>query len=127
MKTPSSLRIILAALLLALLTGCAIFAPSGPQAVMGTWTNSLGTIWMIKSDGTFDVDLNHNGKRDAWGNYAVAGKTISIQGTGGIMPKGCKRAGVYRFTRGMDSLRFTLVHDNCKLRVKDVTRDWHRK
>jgi len=143
MKTLPWLRIVLVALVLALLGGCAGFAHSsqhavvgawtnlldtgsGRQAVVGTWTNLLGTVWRIRADGTFDVDLNDDTIIDEWGRYTVKGRTISIRDTGGILAKGCKGTGVYRFKRGADLLQFTLVHDNCKLRVNNVTRDWHR-
>ena len=82
---------------------------------------------MLNSNGSFDVDLNHDGKRDAWGNYTVQGDMITLMGTGGMVPKGCKGNGVYRFNRGRDTLRFTRVNDKCQLRVKNVMLVWHRK
>ncbi len=106
---------------------CAMYPRSGAQAVVGTWTNSFGTLWTLNSNGTFDVDLNHNHKRDAWGTYTVEGDTITLVGTGGIASADCKGTGVYRFTRGGDTLRFRRVHDACKLRVKNVMLAWHRK
>jgi hypothetical protein len=106
--------------------GCATYPRSGASAVTGTWTNALATIWTINSNGTFDVDLNHDGKRDAWGNYTVEGHTITLMGTGGKAPKGCKGNGVYRFNRGRDTLRFSRVSDNCQLRVRNVMLFWHR-
>ena len=82
----------------------------------------------MRADGSFDVDLNHDGKRDAWGICKVEGNTVTIVGTGGIVPKGCAKAeGIYHFTRNKDTLQFTLVKDPCKLRVKNVTLDWHPK
>jgi hypothetical protein len=128
MKTETSLRIVLAGLVLALLGACATYSKSGQAALVGTWTNSLGTVWMIKADGTFDVDLKHQGKRDAWGTYVVKGDTVTLMRTGGINPKGCEGKGVYRFSQpDKDSLQFTLVSDACKLRKKNVTLGWHRK
>ncbi|PYL64452.1 MAG: hypothetical protein DMF25_07020 [Verrucomicrobia bacterium] len=64
MKTETSLRIVLAGPVLALPGACATFPKSGQAALVGTWTNSLGTVWMIKADGTFDVDFDKDGKRD---------------------------------------------------------------
>ncbi|MEP7015299.1 MAG: hypothetical protein ABI925_07655 [Verrucomicrobiota bacterium] len=129
MKNGSSLRIAFAGVLIALLSGCAVFYPdSGPDALVGTWTNSVGTIWMIKADGTFDADLNHDGKRDAWGKYSVSGNTMTMVRVGGILPKGCRGKGVYQFTRASDdTLQFTLVSDACKLRKKNVLQPWHSK
>ena len=88
----------------------------------------MGTVWTMRADGSFDVDLNRDGKRDAWGNTTFQGDTITIIGTGGNVPKGCANStGVYHFKRTGDSLHFTLVSDPCKLRVKNVTQDWTKK
>jgi hypothetical protein len=111
-----------------LLQACATTTSSGPAALTGTWTNSLGTVWTMNADGSFDVDLNHDGKRDAWGNCTIEGDTVTIVGTGGVVPKGCaKSTGVYRFKRSKDTVHFTLVKDACKERVKNVTLDWTKK
>lgn len=111
-----------------LLNACASFPKSGPKALVGDWTNPLGTVWMIKADGSFDVDLNRDGKRDAWGTYAVSGDTITIHGTGGKTPDNCKGDGVYKFNRtDKDSLSFTFVSDKCKLRKKNVLMGWKKK
>ena len=128
MKTQLLARIVFAGVALLLLEACATTKPSGPAALAGTWTNSLGTVWTMKTDGSFDVDLNHDGKRDAWGHCTVEGDTIRIVGTGGTIPKGCaKTTGVYHFTQSKDTLHFTLVKDACKMRVKNVTLDWKKK
>ena len=128
MKTQLLARIALTGVSVLLLQACATTPKTGPAALTGTWTNALGTVWTMKSDGSFDVDLNKDGKRDAWGHSTVEGDTITIIGTGGTIPKGCaKTTGVYHFTRVKDTLHFTLVKDTCKLRVKNVTLDWHPK
>jgi len=101
-----------------------MFQESGQSALVGTWTNSLGTVWAIKADGTFDVDLKHHGRRDAWGTYTVQGDQATFQRTGGVKPKGCEGPGVYKFKRTDDTLQFTLVSDKCKLRQKNVLQPW---
>ena len=111
-----------------LVSACAMFHPkTGRDALVGTWTNALGTVWTLKSDGTFDVDLNHNGQRDAWGKYTVSGDTVTLLRTGGIKPKRCDGEGVYRFIRTNNALQFTLVSDDCKLRQKNVLLPWTLK
>jgi len=124
MKNQISFRIVAAAAVLALLAGCAMFQEGGQSALVGTWTNSLGTVWAIKADGTFDVDLKHHGRRDAWGTYTVQGDQATFQRTGGVKPKGCEGPGVYKFKRTDDTLQFTLVSDQCKLRQKNVLQPW---
>ncbi|MEA3187513.1 MAG: hypothetical protein QOD99_1343 [Chthoniobacter sp.] len=121
-----ALRYLPIALLGLLLAGCALF-PHEHNKLAGTWTNSLGTVWMIHPDGTFDVDLDHNGSRDAWGKYTVEGDTVTLADAGGVVPTGCKGKGVYHFSRSGDTLQFALVHDKCKLRVKNVLLGWHSK
>ena len=56
----------------------------------GAWTNSFGTVWTVKADGSFDVDLDRDGKRDAWGTYTVAGDVVTITGLGETV-KGTER------------------------------------
>src|SRR5438552_14529298 len=94
MKIQSFFRIVFASLLLVLLSACVTTPRSGPAALTGTWTNSLGTVWTMKSDGTFDVV---NPKRHIWGNVRVSGDTDTIQETGGKAAKGCRGPGVYKF------------------------------
>jgi hypothetical protein len=128
MKMQPFLRIIFATALIALVGACATTPSSGPEGLAGTWTNSLGTVWTMKADGTFDVDRNHDGNRDIWGNYTVAGDTVTIQGTGGKTPKDCKGPGVYKFSRpDGNTLAFTLVSDTCRDRKKNVLLAWHQK
>ena len=109
---------------IALLGGCAMFQESGQSALVGTWTNPLGTVWAIKADGTFEADVSHHGKREAWGTWTVQGDQATFQRTGGINPKGCNGPGVYKFKRTDQGLQFTLVSDSCKLRKKNVLQAW---
>ena len=125
MKIQHSFQAILAGVLLVLVNACVTTPRSGAAALAGTWTNSLGTVWTIKSDGTFDVV---NPKRHIWGKYTVAGDTITIQETGGKAAKGCKGPGVYKFSRpNENTLTFAMVNDACKERIKNVTLPWHQK
>ena len=125
MKIQPSLRIALAGVLLLFLNACATNVPSGQGPLVGTWTNSLGTVWTVKPDGTFDVV---GGKRHIWGNYTVAADTVTVQETGGNTAKGCKGPGVYKFSRtGDNMLSLTLVSDTCKERKKNVLLAWHKK
>ena len=128
MKIQRSLQMILICAVIALVCACATTPRSGPAALAGTWTNSLGTVWTMKADGTFDVDRNHDGKRDIWGTYTVAGDTVTIQGTGGKTPKNCKGPGVYKFSRpNENTLSFTFVSDTCGDRKRNVLLAWHQK
>ena len=126
MKTQPALRILLAALFPLLLNACATNAPTAQGPLVGTWTNSLGTVVTYKADGTFDVV---GGKRHIWGNYTVAASdTVTFQETGGNTAKGCHSPGVYKFSRtGDNTLTFTLVSDACKERKKNVLLAWHKK
>ena len=129
MKLQHSFRILFAGALIALMSACATMTPSGPAALAGTWTNSLGTVWTINADGTFHVMATHP-KAEIWGTYTVAGDTITAQETrrSGAIPKACRGPGVYKFSRpDQNSLSFVLVSDVCKPRIRNVTQPWHRK
>jgi hypothetical protein len=125
MKIKHFLRIILAGALIALVTACATTTSTAPGPLVGTWTNSLGAVWTVKADGTFDVV---NPQRHIVGTCAVSGDTVTIQETGGKSAKGCEGPGVYNFSRpDENTLAFTLVSDTCKERKKNVLLAWHRK
>ena len=121
MKKRISLCLLLGTILLG---GCAWFQRSEKSDLVGTWTNPLGTVWSIKADGTFDVDLTHHGRREGWGTWTVQDDQATFQRTGGLNPKGCDGPGVYKFMRTEQGLQFTLVSDQCKLRKKNVLQPW---
>jgi len=127
MKLQHSLRIIFAGALTMLVSACATAPTSGPGALVGTWTNTIGTVWTVNPDGTFQVDLNKDGKPDVWGHYAVSGDTLTISEVRGKTPKPCKQPATYKFNRMGDQLHFTLVSDKCKLRIQNVTQPWTKK
>jgi len=123
MKKRISLALVVISL--ALFTGCAMFQESGQSALVGTWTNSLGTVWAIKADGTMQVSLHKNHHVDVSGNYTVTGDTLNIQEThGGPGPKACKGPATYKFQRNGDMLTFTKVSDKCKLRERNILAGW---
>ena len=127
MKLQHSLRILFAGALIVLMAACATAPTSGPAALAGTWTNSLGTVWTLNPDGTFQVDLHKGGNPDAWGKYAVTGDTLTINEVRGKTPKACKQPATYKFNRMGNQLHFTLVSDKCKLRIQNVTQPWTKK
>jgi len=116
---------ILVVVSLALLTGCAMFQESGQSALVGTWTNSIGTVWAIKADGTFQVSLSKSHRVDVWGKYTATGDTMNIQEAhGSHTPKSCKGPASYKFSRNGEMLTFTKVSDKCKLREKNILAGW---
>jgi hypothetical protein len=127
MKPQHSLRIIFAGALIALMGACATAPTSGPAALVGTWTNTLGTVWTVNPDGTFQVDLDKSGQPDVWGHYTVSGDSLTISEVRGKTPKACKQPATYKFNRMGDQLHFTLVSDKCKLRIQNVTQPWTRQ
>jgi hypothetical protein len=128
MKIPTSLRIILAGALLGALAACATYPKTGQSALVGTWTNSLGTVWMINADGTFTVELNKHDKPDVWGKYTVSGDMMTISEVKGKTPKACKSRATYKFSRtDAKTLSFTVVKDSCKLRKQNILAGWTLK
>ena len=119
-----SISLILAITTVALLGGCAMFQETPQNAVVGTWTNSLGTVWAIKADGTFQVALNNSNRASIWGKYEVTGDTMTIHEVRGKTPRACKGPATYKFSRNGDMLTFTKVSDKCKLREKNILAGW---
>jgi hypothetical protein len=129
MKLQHSLRIIFAGVFIMLISACETTAPSGPAALAGQWTNSLGTVWTINPDGTFHA-MTIKPKAEIWGTYTLAGDTMTVQETrqAGRVPKNCNGPGVYKFSRpDGNTLAFVLVSDKCKPRIQNVTQPWHRQ
>jgi hypothetical protein len=129
MKRQHTLRILFAVVLVTVISGCETVPSSGPAALAGQWANSLGTIWTINPDGTFHV-MSTKPKAQIWGTYALSGDTITVQESrrAGAVPKNCKGAGVYKFSRpDANTLAFVLVNDVCKPRIQNVTQPWHRQ
>jgi len=129
MKRQHFFRIIFAAALITLISACQTMIPSGPAALVGTWTNSLGAVWTINGDGTFHAAAT-TPKTELWGKYSVTGDMITIQETRGATPtpKNCKGPGLYRFSRAnANTLTFVLVSDICKPRIQNVTQPWTKK
>lgn len=123
MKKPIS--VVFAVTAVAFLGGCAMFQESSQSALVGTWTNSLGTVWAIKADGTFQVSLSKSRRVDVWGKYTVTGDTMTIlEAHGSHTPKACKKSATYKFTRAGEMLTFTKVSDKCKLREKNILAGW---
>jgi hypothetical protein len=109
----------------ALFTGCAMFQETGQSALVGTWTNSLGTVWAIKADGSFQVSLTKSHRVDVWGKYTATADTMNIQEShGSHTPKSCRGPATYKFNRNGDMLSFNKVSDKCKLREKNVLAGW---
>ena len=123
------LQLVFTVLLAVAITGCQNVPSSGPAALAGQWTNSLGTVWTIHADGTFHV-ASTNPKAEIWGTYTLSGDTITVQETrrAGPVPKSCRGPGVYKFSRqDANTLGFVLVSDGCKPRIQNVMQPWHRQ
>ena len=92
MKRQHTLRILFAVLLVAMIAGCET-VPSGPAALAGQWTNSLGTVWTINPDGTFHAATTKP-KAQIWGTYTVSGDTMTVQETRqkGTVPQKLQRS-----------------------------------
>ena len=127
MKRQHPLRILFAVVVVAVIAGCETFPTSGPAALTGQWTHSLGTVWTINPDGTFHVATTKP-KAQIWGTYTVSGDTVTVQETRqrGPAAKNCRGPGVYKFSRpDANTLAFVLVNDVCKPRIQNVTQQWH--
>jgi hypothetical protein len=94
MKRQHTLRTLFAVVLVAVIAGCETVPSSGPAALAGQWTNSLGTVWTINPDGTFHV-TSTKPKAQIWGTYTLSGDTMTVQETRrkGAVPQKLQRTG----------------------------------
>jgi len=120
--------VVLGVLVLAL-GGCNIWPYRKPVSpLVGIWINRLGAVWTMNDDGTFDVDLTHDGKPDTRGTWSAEGDLLRLKlSPGRLVPDSCIGEGVYRFTRTGPELAFKLVHDDCKLRRTNIVLGWRMK
>src|SRR5260370_42531366 len=109
MKLHPSLRIILAGALMIVMGACATAPTSGPAALVGTWTNTVGTVWTVNPDGTFQVELDRNGKPDASARYTVFGDSLTISAVRGKTPIPCKAPATCKCNIRGFQMHFTLV------------------
>ena len=117
--------LILAIAVTALFAGCAMWQEKPQNSLVGTWTNALGTVWAIKADGTFEVAMNNSNRPMIWGKYNVTDDTLTIkESRGSHTPKSCRGEAVYKFNRDHDTLTFSKVTDNCRLREKNLALSW---
>ena len=116
------LRILFAVVLVALIAACETVPSSGPAALAGQWTNSLGTVWTINPDGTFHV-ASTKPKAQIWGTYTVSGDTITVQEIrrAGAVPKNCRGPSVYKFSRP-DANTLAFVLGESRLQATDSER-----
>src|SRR6476469_580295 len=100
MKRQHLFQILFAVVLVAVIAGCETVPTSGPDALVGQWTNSLGTVWTINPDGTFQVATTKP-KAQIWRTHTLSGTTITVQQSrkSGKAPKNCKCPGMYKFSR----------------------------
>jgi|ERR1043166_8353023 hypothetical protein len=106
-------------------TGCSTLLPHKSQSVAGTWKNSAGTVWTLKPDGKFEVEVKAAHPFRTWGTYTVSGDTLTIYDKNPKAPRACREPGVYHFQRSGDTLQFTLVKDACRERARQVPLAWH--
>jgi hypothetical protein len=92
----------------------------------GEWKSRFG-VWTLRSDDTFELDLNSDGQADLSGVYHLRGSRMSISASGGTVPSGCDNAGIYRVKLRKDTLTFVPVQDDCTERVLMLAAKWRRK
>ncbi len=77
-------------------------------------------------NGSFEMDLNGDGAKDIWGEYAASANRVTLIDKGGAIDPTCHSAGVYRYTLSRKELRFTPLSDRCLPRVKAFESAWKR-
>ena len=122
MKRQHTIRILFAVVLVVVIAACETVPTSGPAALAGQWTNSVGTVWTINPDGTFHV-MSTKPKAQIWGTYTVSGDTMTVLETrqAGAVPKNCRGPSVYKFSRP-DANTLAFVLGESRLQATDSER-----
>ena len=105
MKTQRTFQLLLAGIVLMLLNACATYPRTGSRALVGTWTNALGTVWTINADNIFHVvaakppHLGQSYRSRRYGHNPGGGRQDRerLQGPGRLsfQPQRRKHSGVY--------------------------------
>ena len=112
--------------LLFALVGCSSFHnpfARDPELV-GTWGNRLGSVWIVQTDGTFE--LNHGGRFITRGTYQIHKDKLTLLYTGGKIPWDGHESATYRIKPDKKIVRFVLLHDICAERIVNLSVRWKK-
>jgi len=108
------------------LVGCSCFHNPFARApkLNGTWGNRLGSVWVVRSDGTFE--MNHGGRFLTTGTYSIRRHVLTLTYTGGKIPWDGHETATYRIKRDKKIVRFVILHDTCGERIANLSVKWKR-
>ncbi len=105
------------------------FKPLIPVQVMpiiGVWEKQPGhTIAFTNTtENKQQYDYKYDSEIHVWGSYELIGKRILLYDIGGNI---CPETGTYNYEIYNDTLKFTLVGDDCDGRINGISGIWIRK
>ncbi len=94
--------------------------------ITGIWQKQPGhTItFTITAENKQQYDYKYDSELHVWGSYELTGKRILLNDIGGNM---CPGTGTYNYEIHNDTLKFTLVGDDCEGRIEGISGIWIRK
>lgn len=134
MKFQRQIPAVCLVLLVLLVGGCTSFHNpfSKSPDLAGTWENRHGSVWTLRSDGTFEI--KHAGQVGVTGTYSIGKRThrdqLTLIYTGGRIPWDGHQSATYRIKqdkRNRKKLRFVVLHDICALRIADLSVKWKKQ
>jgi hypothetical protein len=109
------------------LSSCSSFHnPFAPKPdLTGQWKNRLGSVWTLRSDGTFKI--SYGGHFVTTGSYEVRRDKMTLIHSGGKIPWDGTESATYRFKLDKKNLRFVLLHDTCLVRITNLSVKWKKE
>jgi hypothetical protein len=123
----------LMAVCLFLAVGCASLEYYGTKGyIVGAWRfknpeNGPQTL-TFKRDGTFELDTDGNGIKNIWGSYRLSQDWVILNDVGGESTFDCAQEGAYSYqvSKNDETLKFTLMADQCVPRTQAMSMEWSR-
>ncbi len=94
--------------------------------ITGVWQKQPGhTIsFTVTPENKQQYDYKYETELHVWGSYELTGKRILLNDIGGNI---CPGTGTYNYEIHNDTLKFTLVSDECDGRIDGISGIWIRK
>ena len=94
--------------------------------IIGVWQKQPGhkITFSLTAENKQQYDYKYDSEIHVWGSYELIGKRILLFDIGGNI---CPETGTYNYDIHNDTLKFSLVGDDCEGRINGISGIWIRK